>query len=331
MENFVVPKEHWSAHLVPVLSTGARRAYSALSRVTKRDFNRVKEALLKHYHVTRDTYRRKLDEARKQTDESWVMCGKRLIQWTNRWTAECTTREEVVELVAMEAALKLMPLYLSAWVRDRKPKTLTEATEMADKHLHNTGYHQQKTHGKESWRHHHYQTEERGSNDNSSSNGKRDQTGHEKSRHDAAQSSEKPRTRYDRMKFDPVKGLRCFHCNEFGHMAAACPKKMQQVNLVEAGGIPAEVLSGRVEEETVTRMLVDTGASRTIVHSKWVPAAALTKMNVEFQPFHGPPCTLPLAGVTIEVAGHNLDLDIAVQDDLLYDAILGRDVPSCGI
>ena len=36
---------------------------------------------------------------------------------------------------------------------------------------------------------------------------------------------------------------------------------------------------------------------------------------------------LPLAVVTLEIDGRKLELEVAVSDNLLYDALLGRDVP----
>lgn len=45
-----------------------------------------------------------------------------------------------------------------------------------------------------------------------------------------------------------------------------------------------------------------------------------------FKPFTGQPSDLPLANLTLSVGHKMLDLEVAVLDDLKYDALLGEDV-----
>ena len=84
---------------------------------------------------------------------------------------------------------------------------------------------------------------------------------------------------------------------------------------------------GRIEGRVVNEMLVDTGAVRTIVNSRWVPGSARLKKYIRFVPFSGPPRDLPLVDVTVDVGGQQVKLEVGVQEDLQYDALLGRDIP----
>ena len=120
-------------------------------------------------------------------------------------------------------------------------------------------------------------------------------------------------------KFDAALDPRCFKCNDYGHYASVCPKMGHQINSVSEKIKPL-LCEGRIEGRVVTEMLVDTGAVRTIVNSRWVPGSARLKKYV---PFSGPPKDLPLADVTVDVGGQQVKLEVEVQEDLQYDTLLG--------
>ena len=109
-------------------------------------------------------------------------------------------------------------------------------------------------------------------------------------------------------------------------IASACPQKPEPVGLVLEHP-RAAVYGGKIADNPVKKMLVDTGASRTIVNSQWVLPAARTGVTLPFSPFSGEPCDLHLARVPIAVTDKEIDLEVAVQDDLKYDALLGLDIP----
>lgn len=81
----------------------------------------------------------------------------------------------------------------------------------------------------------------------------------------------------------------------------------------------AALYTGKIAGKPVKRMLVDTGASRTIVNSQWIPTAAISDTTLTFSPFN--------AWRTISVNGEDVTLELAVQNDLKYDALLGLDIP----
>ena len=53
----------------------------------------------------------------------------------------------------------------------------------------------------------------------------------------------------------------------------------------------------------------------------------MTGKHLRFAALSGPLQVLPLAVVTLEIDGQKLELEVAVSDNLRYDALLGRDVP----
>ena len=69
---------------------------------------------------------------------------------------------------------------------------------------------------------------------------------------------------WHRLKFDPNLGPRCFSCNGYGCFANACPKQVQQINFVEDEPLAA-VIRDKIAGNDVHRILVDTGASKTVL------------------------------------------------------------------
>ena len=100
---------------------------------------------------------------------------------------------------------------------------------------------------------------------------------------------------------------------------------MQQINFIEEEPLAA-VIRGKIAGNNLHHILVNTGASKTVIRKQWVPNAAMTGKCLRFAAFSEPLQVLPLAVVTLEIDGQKLELEVAVSDNLRYDALLGRDV-----
>ena len=106
-------------------------SYSALAPASAKDYNSVKAAILKRYDVNADTYQQKFRlETRKRT-ESYHNFGERLTDLLGCWesAAEGT---ELRELVLLEQFLQALLKDMAVRVREGKPKTIKEASKMAD-------------------------------------------------------------------------------------------------------------------------------------------------------------------------------------------------------
>ena len=58
-----------------------------------------------------------------------------MLDLAKKWTRECTSAEELRELVVTEQLLNTLPRDIQIWVRERKPKTSSEAGRLADDYL----------------------------------------------------------------------------------------------------------------------------------------------------------------------------------------------------
>ena len=48
---------------------------------------------------------------------------------------DCTSLEEVFDMLVMEQLINMMPSDLRAWIRERRPKSTLEAGELADQYM----------------------------------------------------------------------------------------------------------------------------------------------------------------------------------------------------
>ena len=143
MVAYSVDKSKWAALLPPLLTPEVRQVHADLSPEDKRDYDCLKSKILKRFHISRDTYRRKLDGLRKQQSESWATFSCKIGRLHKQWSQEAVTREALANLYEMELLFSHMPPHLAGCVKDKKPGTLEEAASFADTYLYNHGHQQE--------------------------------------------------------------------------------------------------------------------------------------------------------------------------------------------
>ena len=134
MTAYRVEQNRWSYMLAPQLTGKAQKAFSAMAVDQAGDYNALKEAILLRYDITEEAYRQRF-RAVKKGDETNRELATRTMDLLQKWTKECTSKQEVLEFVAVEQLLNVMPEDIRVWVRERKPKTAAEAGELADDYL----------------------------------------------------------------------------------------------------------------------------------------------------------------------------------------------------
>ena len=83
-----------------------------------------------------------------------------------------------------------------------------------------------------------------------------------------------------------------------------------------------------VADTPVNDILLDTGAAKSMLHTRVVPKESLTGEKIVIRCAHGDAREYPLAWVTVEVAGKSHTLLGAVSDTLPVSVLLGRDMPN---
>lgn len=210
-----------------------------------------------------------------------------------------------------------MPERMQTWVRDRKPSSAKETAQMAEEYIRHRpweGESGKKLIPKTSFR-----------------LAGRESGGERKRATTMTIKKERPEPDGSKPwmlpKFDPTRGPRCFQCHEYGHIASLCPTRTKTVLLAKmTEGLIRRM--GRIGNQEVDTILLDSGATVSIVNKKWVPDADLRKDMVRVVGYSGDVRVLPTAEVDLRVMGEMARVLEAVQDSLSYDALAGMDVPA---
>lgn len=209
-------------------------------------------------------YRTKWNEMEMKSKEMGHQLLQRLALTFKAWTKGT---DDLEDMMVREKYLTLLPTAVQTWVKTQNPSTAEKAAQLADDFI----LSQPKVaEPPKRW------TPSRP--ERSWNSGPRPAV-----KTEPASKPEVPKL----PSFDLVKGPRCYHCQEFGHVAAKCPKKTCLVSV--ANPITDFIVyPGNVEGQEVSRILVDTDSNISQVHSRWLPDNYVQQGTLEIQgPNHG--------------------------------------------
>ena len=310
--------------LAPQLTGKAQQAYAAMTTADSVDYKKVKEAILRRYDVSEETYRQRFRAARRKEGEAYVELVTRLQDLVRKWMAECESVGAVLDKVVGEQLLNTMPSELRVWISERKPATSAEAGRLADdytqarRHLRRSNTETGRSSGgpavPETRKCHNCGTE---------GHLKRNCPVKEEPAELGGKNSPKIPKKFEKS------GVKCYNCSKYGHISAQCPEK---ASLFCGGGIGRTVArTGLVEGVEVSDVLLDTGCTRTMVRSDLVPENKLLPGEaVTVRCAHGDTVLYQLADVEIKLEGLSLCVKAAVSDGLPVSVLLGTDVPELG-
>ena len=327
MTAYGVDKSRWSYMLAPQLTGKAQRAFAAMEAERSGDYDAVKDAILRRYDINEEAYRQRLRASAKKGEETYRELATRTMELTQKWTKECKTKQDVLEMIATEQLLNTVSEEVRVWVRERKPKTTAEAGQLAEDYV------QARKGGTRT-------TPNRGANRGQEPIDRRrchtcHVVGHlardcpkgDKNGGKPAVTSPSQRQ---------GKEVECYNCHQKGHIATRCPAAVLYCGVEKRAhgrglGVrpKSEVYrSGRVEGQSVEKVLLDTGCSRTMVRQDLVPQCKILEGDaVTVRCAHGDTVLYPLAEVELEVDGLSIHVEAAVSESLPVAVLLGTDVP----
>ena len=100
---------------VPLLTGKEQSAYASMDKERAREYQPVKEAIVKGYDINEETYRQRFRKTVKKEEESYAELGVRLTDMFNKWTGEdkeTRTKQEISEIIVMEQLTECMPTTL---------------------------------------------------------------------------------------------------------------------------------------------------------------------------------------------------------------------------
>ena len=322
MRAYEVKEERWAVKLAPQLTGKAQLAYAAMSTEQAGDYEALKEAILRRYDISEETYRQRFRAAVKKEDEVVSELAVRLNDLLQKWTKTCTSADEVRDRVVQEQLLNSLPMDVRIWVSEHRPKTAAEAAERADNYL--RARKQERTSGvvgdprreRKPW---HGKADAEGRGDRGTipkapwqDEGKRKET---------AQEAGKERSGH--RKEGSFSGVHCYNCGKRGHISRNCPSNV----LCCVGWKEGLRRAGLVNGHKVSDIMLDTGCSRTMVHGDLVSREQLIEGKATaIRCAHGDTVLYPMAEVEMEVDGCTIHTLAAVCNTLPMDVLLGTDV-----
>eukprot|EP00731_Ephydatia_muelleri_P022383 Em0014g974a len=312
-----IDENRWAHFLAPQLTGKAQLAFAALPTTSSDDYEAIKAAILARYGINEDAYRVRFRGLVRREGETNRETATRLMDLLGKWMKEHQTAREIQQVIGLEQFLNTLPLEKRLWVHERKPKTCVEAGELVDEYeqirrkeppVAEAGAKTPKTDG---------------AGRKTSSCTYCGRTGHNES-----VCRKKPRE-------EESEGPRCFQCRKVGHISRNCPErrallwrekaeKRSKGSGARQNGI---CLPGTVEGKK-TKILLDTGCSRTMVSNQLVPLENyLEGKGVSVRCAHGDINFYPLAKVEIGVKDLKLIVEAAVAENPTVPVLLGTDVP----
>ena len=128
----------WAVNLSALLTGKALEVYSRLSVDDAKDFQKLKEALLKRYQLTEEGFRHKFRESKAEEGESPGQYVVRLSNYLTRWMKLGGVEEDydgLRGLVIREQFLNTCNSDLATYLKERDCKTLDEMTKLAERYL----------------------------------------------------------------------------------------------------------------------------------------------------------------------------------------------------
>ncbi|XP_075466356.1 LOW QUALITY PROTEIN: uncharacterized protein LOC142501000 [Ascaphus truei] len=134
-----LPRARWAAYLTPTLNEGAMNVVADLPEHLDQDYEAIKAALLHRFNVTPETHRKKFRALQHEGPGGFSELAGRLTSLCKQWVGglEVESFEGLLDLVVHEQFLTLCPPEVREWVKDRDPKSATEAGKLADSYVAN--------------------------------------------------------------------------------------------------------------------------------------------------------------------------------------------------
>ncbi|XP_028576015.2 uncharacterized protein LOC114592197 isoform X3 [Podarcis muralis] len=130
------PREEWAARLLPALSGEAKQAFVALEAGDRKDYGKVKAAILRGDAIKMEVQRQHFRKFRYQQVEDPRRIHLQLQELCYRWLKpERRSKEQILELLVLEQFLASLPPELQSWIRAGGPESCSQAVALAEEFL----------------------------------------------------------------------------------------------------------------------------------------------------------------------------------------------------
>ena len=242
-----------------------------------------------------------------------------------RWMKETISWEELLDLMVRKQFLFILPDNVRVAVIERKPKNWQEASTFAENYLqaHSTSIVKREakaptTKRLRCGRHGHWAHD---------CTKPRTPKGRDEQRDTTVGDLGLGRNQGNTGQLHNPEGVRCYSCNERGHISFNCPKRSLYSSQPGAVGEEAVRRHRIVNRVYCPNILMDTGATQTLGHNGLVADDDIVDGEVTIRCAHGDAVSYPVAVVKINIGGKDIITTAAVSSTLPASVLLGWDVP----
>ncbi|XP_042306454.1 zinc finger and SCAN domain-containing protein 23-like isoform X8 [Sceloporus undulatus] len=127
------PRVEWVARLLPALSGKAEQAFRGLEARDKKDYGKVKAAILREDALRMELQRQHFRQFYCQMSEDPRSIYNQLQELCHQWLRpERRSKEQILELLILEQFLASLPPDLQGWIRAGGPDTCSQALALVE-------------------------------------------------------------------------------------------------------------------------------------------------------------------------------------------------------
>ena len=144
------------------------------------------------------------------------------------------------------------------------------------------------------------------------------------------QANSKPAVGVQRSKTNVKGDIQCWECKKYGHMAVACPERKSSTKranskpvMVATQGLGKQLVlrDGKLDGRDV-QVLLDTGSETSIARASLVDPSKCTQQTVKVKCVHGDIIAYPSATVDLKIDGWEREITVALVSDVPVDVVL---------
>ncbi|XP_068135291.1 uncharacterized protein [Hyperolius riggenbachi] len=308
-----VPQEQWARYATPGMRGKALEAFVSLPQEEEMDFEAIKQAIIKQYHLTPQVYRKRFRTVQRGPNDSYLdhACNLRTAfqQWLKGLSVK--TFDALQVLIIKDQFLHTCPVEVWQFVLDRVPKTVDEAAEVADSYTSHRASDFRRTTAP-SWK------------------------GEKTTRPSPLITQQSQAPQPSGVKTATVDTRKCFACNKLGHISATCPEKKREAPKSDGPklfclqpGMHALsfAICAVMVGDTVTTGLRDTRAEVTLVHPQLVnPKEYIPGKTMAVKGVGGVSPAIPTAWVHLDWGAGSGMREVGVTDAIPKNVLLGTDL-----
>lgn len=141
------PKGAWAPALGNLLTGRALECYTRLPSDEAEHYDKLKHALLQHFALTAEGFRKRFREAKQKDGESFAQFAARVSGYANRWVelSECSdSAEALLDLCIQEQLFACCTRELTIFIRERTPGSVQDFVKHAELYFEARGLSHQK-------------------------------------------------------------------------------------------------------------------------------------------------------------------------------------------